>query len=128
MRILLLLIVTVTLAAWLASPANGFTMAAFEAKVVSVADGDTLTVLRDHIPHRIRLQGIEAPEKGQPYGEKAKPFTSKLAFGQLVQVEPTDRDQYGRLVADVILPGGRSLKRELVPALLGWWYRGGRLV
>ena len=67
-------------------------------------------------------------KKGQSYGEKAKQFTSKLAFGPLVRVESTDRDQYGRLVADVILPDRRSLNRELVLALLGCWYRGGRLV
>src|SRR5262245_36012063 len=69
-------------------PAVAFTMAAFEGRVVSVADGDTLTVLRDHTQVRIRLHGIDAPEKGQPYGARAKQLTSELAFGTVVRVEP----------------------------------------
>ena len=104
--------------------APAFTMAAFEAKVVGVADGDTLTVLRDdQTRYRVRLHGIDAPEKGQPFGNRAKQYASELAFGNIVTVEPTDRDQCGRIVADVRLPDGRSLNREMVRAGLAWWYR-----
>ena len=98
-------------------PAAAFTMAAFGGEVVKVADGDTLTVLRDHTRYRIRLHGIDAPEKGQPYGSCAKKLMSELTSGQVVRVESTDRDQYGRVVADVILPDERNLNRELVRAL-----------
>jgi len=61
-------------------------MAAFEAKIVGVADGDTLTILRDDkTTSRIRLHGIDTPEKGKPFGECAKQFTSDLAFGPVVR-------------------------------------------
>src|SRR5439155_2794891 len=104
--------------------APAFTMSAFQGKVVGVADGDTITVLRDDkITFRIRLLGIDAPEKGQPFGTRAKEYASELVFGKIVTVEPTDKDQYGRVVADVILPDGRSLNREMVRAGLAWWYR-----
>jgi micrococcal nuclease len=98
-------------------------MAAFQAKVVGVADGDTISVLRDKTTYRIRLHGIDAPERGQPYGSRAKQYASELAFGTVVTVEPVDRDQYGRLVADVRLPDGRSLNAEMVRAGCAWWYR-----
>jgi micrococcal nuclease len=52
--------------------AHAFTVAAFQAKVVGVADGDTLTVLRDKTTYRVRLHGIDAPEGGQAYGRRAK--------------------------------------------------------
>jgi micrococcal nuclease len=113
----------VALVLGLAVPGGAFTMAAFEATVVSVADGDTLTVLRDQTQVRIRLHGIDAPEKGQPFGTRAKAFTAELAHGLRVRVEPTDRDRYGRVVADVILPDGRNLNRELIRAGLAWWFR-----
>ncbi len=107
----------------LAPSATAFTMAAFEATVIRVADGDTPTVLRDRTQTRIRLHGIDAPELDQPLGTRAKRFTAELARGKLVRVEPTDRDRRGRLVAEVILPDGRDLNRELVRAGLAWWFR-----
>jgi len=50
-------------------------------KVVSIADGDTLTILVDQTQHKIRLHGIDTPEKGQPFGTKAREFTSSAVFG-----------------------------------------------
>jgi endonuclease YncB( thermonuclease family) len=86
----------------------------FQGKVVGVADGDTITVIRDREPVRVRLHGIDAPEARQPFGSRAKQFCSSLAFGKVVTVRVTDRDRFGRVVADVILPDGRSLTHELV--------------
>jgi micrococcal nuclease len=91
--------------------------------VIGVADGDTITVLRDTTQIRVRLHGIDAPERGQPFGTRARQFTSEAAFGKVVRIEPTDRDRYGRIVAEVILPDGRNLNRELVRAGLAWWFR-----
>lgn len=74
---------------------------AWSGKVIGVADGDTITVLRDKQPQKIRLYGIDCPEKRQPFGNSAKHFTSQLVFGKLVEVEPVATDRYGRTVAFV---------------------------
>ena len=72
---------------------------------------------------KIRLYGIDCPEKGQAFGSKAKQFTSEQAFGKDVTVNVKDTDRYGRTVGIVILPDGRSLNEELVYQGLAWWYR-----
>jgi len=69
------------------------------------------------------LHGIDAPESGQDFGSRAKQAASDLAFGRTVTVRPREIDRYGRTVADVILPDGRSLNRELVGQGMAWWYR-----
>ena len=88
--------------------------ATFEARVVGVTDGDTIIVLRDLATVKIRLNGIDCPERDQPFGSRAKLFTSETAFGRTVTVKPKSRDRYGRVVAEVVLPDGRVLNRELV--------------
>lgn len=95
----------------------------FRGRVIGVNDGDTITVLHDRQPEKIRLHGIDAPEKGQPFSERAKQFASGLAFGRAVTIRVVDHDKYGRTVADVVLADGRSLNRELVRAGYAWWYR-----
>ncbi len=89
---------------------------------MGVSDGDTITVLHNGKGERIRLHGIDCPEKRQAFGKRAKQFTSKLVFGKTVTVQVVDRDRYGRTVAEVLLPDGRSLNRELVRAGFAWWY------
>jgi micrococcal nuclease len=95
----------------------------FSGKVVSVLDGDTIEVLLNGSAQRIRLADIDCPEKGQPFGQKAKLFTSDLSMGKNVEVKARAVDRYGRTVADVILPGGNSLNAEILKAGLAWWYR-----
>jgi len=58
----------------------------FHGQVVGVVDGDTIDVMREGVAVRIRLDGIDCPEKKQAYGTRAKQFTSRLAFGKEVQV------------------------------------------
>jgi endonuclease YncB( thermonuclease family) len=111
----LLLAVAVAADAWAA--------AEFRGPVIGVADGDTLTVLHAGRPEAVRLHGIDAPEKGQPFGERARQFTAALAFRTTVIVQVRDRDRYGRTVADVILADGRSLNQEVVRAGYAWWFR-----
>jgi micrococcal nuclease len=96
---------------------------AFPGKVIGVTDGETLTVLHDQRPETVRLNGIDAPETGQAFGTRAKQYTSALAFGQVVEVVVRDQDRYGRTVADVPLPDGRSLNQEIVPAGFAWQFR-----
>jgi endonuclease YncB( thermonuclease family) len=95
----------------------------FSGKVVAVKDGDTLEVMKEGVAVRVRLYGIDCPEKGQAFGQRAKQFASDLAFGKAVKVIEKDRDRYGRTVGEVILEDGRSLNQELVRAGLAWWYR-----
>jgi endonuclease YncB( thermonuclease family) len=66
----------------------------FEAKVVKIAEGDTMTVLLDKTQHKIRLEGIGAPEKGQAYGTKAPRALIKKVFGQTVRVDWKKRGRY----------------------------------
>src|SRR5207245_7663620 len=99
------------------------TAADFSGRVVGITDGDTIKVMHNGRAEKIRLHGIDCPEKGQPFGTKAKEFTSAMVFGKTVTVRVTDTDRYGRTVADVILPDGRVLNRELVAAGLALWYQ-----
>ena len=95
----------------------------FAGKVVAISDGDTIRVMHNGASERIRLWGIDCPEMKQPCGTRAKQFTGDLAFGQVVTVEVRDIDRYKRTVAEIILPDGRNLNQELVPAGLAWWYQ-----
>ena len=81
----------------------------FTGSVVGVIDGDTIEVLHNQHPERIRTNGIDCPEKGQDYGMRAKPVASDLAFGKEVTVQTYGHDKYGRTLADVILPDGMNL-------------------
>jgi micrococcal nuclease len=92
----------------------------FSGKVVGVSDGDTITVLQNRTPIKVRLHGIDCPEIGQDFGSRAKAFASEIVFGQVVKVVPRETDRYGRTVADVILVDGRILNHELVRAGLAW--------
>ena len=72
---------------------------------------------------KVRLHGIDCPERGQPFGSRAKQYTSEMAFGNEVEVRIKTTDRYGRIVGEVILPEGTSLNKELVYVGLAWWYR-----
>ena len=63
-----------------------------------MADGDTITVLQNSKQYKIRLYGIDTPEKKQDFGKKAKRFTSSMVFKQHVKVVAYDSDRYGRTV------------------------------
>jgi endonuclease YncB( thermonuclease family) len=89
--------------------------------VVGIADGDTITVLRDKEQVRIRLYGIDCPEGGQAFGKKAKQFTSEMVFGKVVEVDHIDTDRYGRIVA-LVRFDGVLLNSALVQEGLAWVY------
>ena len=71
----------------------------FTASVVSVLDGYTIEVLHNQHPERIRLSGIDCPEKGQAYGHKAKQAASALVFGKDVTLQTYGKDKYRRATA-----------------------------
>ena len=90
------------------------------ARVVAISDGDTIRVLHSGREVRVRLNGIDCPEKGQSFGTRAKEFTGDLVFDRTVTIRVRDIDRYGRTVADVVLADGRMLNHELVRAGLAW--------
>ena len=84
---------------------------------------DTLEVLNGHHTERIRLSGIDCPEKGQAYGQKAKHAASELVYGKEVTVQTRGHDKYTSTLGNVLLPDGMSLNQELVKQGSCWWYR-----
>lgn len=72
--------------------------------VVAVSDGDSLTLLdAEKRQHKIRLQGIDAPEMKQAYGQKSKESLSKLVFNKTIKVHWSKKDRFGRTVGQVML-------------------------
>jgi endonuclease YncB( thermonuclease family) len=95
----------------------------FQAKVIAVADGDTIDVLHGLRAERIRLHGVDAPERSQAFGSRARQFTAGLVFGAIVTVRGKGRDSYGRVLAEIVLRDGRILNRELVADGFAWHYK-----
>ncbi len=92
-------------------------------RVVGVTDGDTLTVLdAGSQQHKIRLAGIDAPEKSQPFGSSSKQNLSDLAYGKSIAVEWSKQDRYGRTVGKVLV-SGQDVNLMQVRAGMAWWYR-----
>ncbi len=84
------------LAVYLLAPAT-LSAQTFSGKVVGISDGDTIKVLRDGIETKIRMEGIDCPESGEPFSAKAKKFTSSLVYGKTVTIRVKETDRYGRL-------------------------------
>lgn len=94
-----------------------------QGKVVGISDGDTIIVLdQNKKSFKIRLYGIDCPEMSQPYGMKAKQFTSGLVFNKDVKVTTHGQDRYGRIIGEIYI-NSLSLNRELVRNGLAWWYK-----
>ncbi len=91
--------------------------------MVAVADGDTITLLdSNRQQHRIRLAGIDAPEKAQPFGQRSKQHLSELAFGKEAKADCYKVDRYDRDVCTVYV-GGKDVGLAQLDAGLAWWYR-----
>ena len=96
----------------------------YQAKVVGITDGDTIKVLHEGTQIKIRLYGIDTPEKRQAFGNKAKKFTSDMVFGKTVKVITMDTDRYGRTVALIQPPDSMvTLNEALVQHGYAWVYR-----
>jgi len=91
-------------------------------RVIHIADGDTITVLVDNTPYKIRLAGIDAPEKAQAFGTVSKNHLRDLIADRTVDVEYNKKDRYGRLVGKVLLDG-RDIDLEQIRAGLAWHYK-----
>lgn len=91
-------------------------------RVVAVADGDTITVLDNtNTQHKIRLAGIDAPEKKQAFGNVSKKSLSDLVYGKQVEVDWQKQDRYGRTVGKVII-NGLDANLEQIKRGMAWFY------
>ena len=93
----------------------------YQARVVGVTDGDSITVLSDGKQEKIRLAEIDAPEKGQPYSSKAKQALSELVFGKTVTIQAVSVDRYGRTVARIYVEG-LDVNAAMVARGAAWVY------
>lgn len=90
--------------------------------VVGISDGDTLTLLdAKNQQYKIRLAGIDAPEKAQAFGERSKQHLAGLVFNKKVTVEWDKLDRYGRTVGKVLI-NGQDANLEQIKAGMAWWY------
>ena len=101
-------------------------------RVVKVADGDTITVLVTNVQHKVRLGGIDAPEKKQAFGEESRKKLASYVAGKDVEVEWREKDRYGRIIGriwvDVPSADGKvTVRRDanllMLNAGLAWHYR-----
>ena len=97
--------------------------ATLQGKVVSVADGDTITVLDSQkTQHKIRLQGIDAPERAQPFGNKSRQSLHELVHGKQVTVDYQKKDKYGRVVGKILL-NNTDVCLEQLKRGMAWHYK-----
>jgi micrococcal nuclease len=96
---------------------------AWMAKVVSVTDGDTIKVFNaEQGQVKIRLYGIDTPEKGQPYGKAAGKHLASLIAGARVEVESVTKDRYGRTVG-IVWDSEANINQEMVRSGYAWVYQ-----
>ena len=94
----------------------------FLSRVVSVADGDTITVLHGLEPIKVRLIEIDAPEKAQAFGNKSRQVLAALVFGKDVEIEEHGKDKYKRTLGRVVV-NGVDANAEMVRQGYAWVYR-----
>lgn len=92
---------------------------ALSGKVVSIHDGDTITVLQGKQQVKVRLFGIDAPELKQPYGKKSKQFLANLIAGEAVEVEENGKDKYKRVLG-VVYYNGQDINAQMVSSGYAW--------
>ena len=95
---------------------------ALSGRVVSIHDGDTITILQNKTQIKVRLFGIDAPELKQPYGKKSKQFLANLIAGEVVEVEENGKDRYKRTIGTVYL-NGKDINAQMVANGYAWAYR-----
>ncbi|SYE94828.1 SNase-like micrococcal nuclease [Klebsiella pneumoniae] len=96
--------------------------AQIQGKVIRVLDGDTIEVLQERQPVRVRLLNIDAPEKKQPFGRWSTNQLKSLLAGQSVTVSYTQTDRYGRVLGRVVTANGTEANRQQVLKGAAWVY------
>ena len=99
------------------------TAAILEGDVVGITDGDTVTLLdASKVQFKIRLAGIDAPEKRQPFGQRSQQNLAALVFQRRVTVEWFKYDRYGRVIGKIVV-GGQDANLTQVAAGMAWHYK-----
>jgi endonuclease YncB( thermonuclease family) len=109
----------VVVALWVCA---GLAHAGMAGPVVAVLDGDTVDVLVDLKPVRVRLAEIDAPEKGQPFGTRSRQALASAVFRQQVSVRVSGNDRYGRTIGTLLLDGV-NINHWMVAEGWAWAYR-----
>ena len=115
----------ITLLFLLISLTTLFSQTTLKAKVIGIKDGDTVVVL-DSLNNQItlRLAEVDCPEKSQPFGTKAKQFTSDQIYLKTIKYVVTDTDRYGRNIAMIYYDtDNKYLSAEIIKAGMGWHYK-----
>lgn len=95
-------------------------------RVVKVTDGDTFHVLMNgRKNYKIRMLGIDAPEKSQAYGNQSKQYLASMIAGRTVTVQYENEDRYGRILGTISTSGIRDVNLEMIRAGYAWYYRLG---
>lgn len=97
----------------------------FTARVIRIMDGDTMEILYQQIPTKVRLAHIDCPEKRgrQPFGNNAKKALSDLCFGQNITVYAEKYDRYRRLIAVVLNNKKQVVNQEMIKQGMGWHFK-----
>ncbi|MBX9573004.1 MAG: thermonuclease family protein [Candidatus Obscuribacterales bacterium] len=93
----------------------------YKAKVVSVKDGDSITIKNGTQKQVVILYGIDCPESAQDFGKEAREFTNQACYGKTVTIIEKGKDKFDRLIADIVLEDGTDLNKLLVSKGLAWW-------
>lgn len=102
-------------------PCDAFPAGNFSARVIAVIDGDTVLILRNGHPAKIRLADIDAPEKGQDFGMASRRSLAEMVSGKQIRVATRAVDKYGRIVA-LLSIDGLNVNEEQVRRGMAWQY------
>jgi len=94
-----------------------------EGLVVKIVDGDTYDLIRNGVQTRVRMEGIDAPERGMDYYKVSKDYLGSLCMNKKIRLQVSKKDRYGRLIAKSYLPDGRELGEEMVRAGMAWHFK-----
>lgn len=95
----------------------------FIGNVIRIADGDSVTILdMNKVQHKVRLVGIDAPERKQPFGKRSKQSLSDMVFRKMVTVKSNKRDQYGRELGKILI-NGVDVNLEQIRRGMAWHYK-----
>ena len=92
-------------------------------KVVKIVDGDTYDILLNGNQTRIRMYGIDAPERGMDYYKISKEYLGHLCENKVIRIIKISTDKYGRIIAKSFLPDGREIGAEMIKAGLAWHFK-----